>query len=65
MNKISHGQKLFLSKVKRHRMIVLFARLLILILFLAIWEVCANTGHHRLFYFQQSLPDRTVLLGNG
>ena len=63
MNKISHGQKLFLSKVKRHRMIVLFARLLILILFLAIWEVCANTGI--IFYFQQSLPDRTVLLGNG
>ena len=59
MNKISHGQKLFLSKVKRHRMIVLFARLLILILFLAIWEVCANTGIIDSFIF--SSPYRIAL----
>lgn len=59
MNKISRGQKLFLSRVKRHRMIVLAARILILVLFLVLWEGCANTGIIDSFIF--SSPSRIAL----
>ena len=39
MNKISAGQELFLRSLKRHRLFVLIARILILVLFLLLWEV--------------------------
>ena len=44
MNKTSTGQDLFLRSLKRRRLFVLIARILILVLFLLLWEVCANTG---------------------
>ena len=59
MNKISHGQKLFLSRLRRHRMIVRTARVLILVLFLILWEVCASTGIVDSFIF--SSPSRIAL----
>ena len=59
MNKISHGQKAFLSRVKRHRTIVLTARVLILVLFVILWEVCANTAIIDSFIF--SSPSRIAL----
>lgn len=59
MNKISHGQELFLSRLRRHRIFVCTARVLILILFLILWEFCANTGIIDSFIF--SSPSRIVL----
>ncbi len=59
MNKISRGQKLFLSRVKRYRMIVLTARIMILVVFVILWEVCANTGVIDSFIF--SSPSRITL----
>lgn len=59
MNKISPGQKLFLSRVRQHRMIVLTARILILVLFVILWEVCANAGIIDSFIF--SSPSRIAL----
>ena len=59
MNKISHGQELFLSRLRRHRLIVRFARVLILALFLILWEVCADTGIIDSFIF--SSPSKIAL----
>ena len=59
MNKISPGQKLFLSRVRQHRIIVLTARILILVLFVILWEVCANAGIIDSFIF--SSPSRIAL----
>ena len=59
MNKISPGQKLFLSRVRQHRMIVLTARILILVLFVMLWEVCADAGIIDSFIF--SSPSRIAL----
>lgn len=59
MNKISPGQKLFLSRVRQHRMIVLTARILILVLFVMLWEVCADAGVIDSFIF--SSPSRIAL----
>ena len=56
MNKISAGQELFLRSLKRHRLFVLIARILILVLFLLLWEVCADTGIIDSFIF--SSPTR-------
>ena len=56
MNKISNEQALFLRSLKRHRLFVLVARILILILFLLLWEVCADTGIIDSFIF--SSPTR-------
>ena len=59
MNKISHEQERLLSRLRRHRMIVRTARVLILVLFLVLWEVCANTGIIDSFIF--SSPSRIAL----
>ena len=59
MNKISPGQKLFLSRVRQHRIIVLTARILILVLFVMLWEVCADAGVIDSFIF--SSPSRIAL----
>ena len=59
MNKISHGQELFLSRLRRHRLIVRLARILILVLFLILWEVCADTGIIDSFIF--SSPSKIAL----
>ena len=59
MNKISHGQKLFLSRLRRHRLIVRLARVLILVIFLVLWEVCADTGIIDSFIF--SSPSKIAL----
>lgn len=56
MNKTSTGQDLFLRSLKRRRLFVLIARILILVLFLLLWEVCANTGIIDSFIF--SSPSR-------
>ena len=48
-----------MSRLRRHRMIVRTARVLILVLFLVLWEVCANTGIIDSFIF--SSPSRIAL----
>lgn len=55
----SDGQELFLHRLRRHRMIVCIARILILILFLLLWEVCADCGIIDSFIF--SNPSRIAL----
>lgn len=55
----SDAQKLFLSRLHRRRMIVLTARILILILFLFLWELCADLGVIDSFIF--SSPSRISL----
>lgn len=44
MNKISTGQALFLHSLKRRRLTVRIARAAILVLFLLLWEISADTG---------------------
>lgn len=48
----------FLRKVRRHRQLVIFLRILILFLFLLQWEICANTGVVDSFIF--SSPSRIL-----
>lgn len=57
--KRSDGQELFLYRLRRHRLIVCAARILILILFLFLWEVCADYGIIDSFIF--SSPSRIAL----
>ena len=57
--KRSDGQELFLYRLRRHRMIVCAARILILILFLLLWEICADYGIIDSFIF--SSPSRIAL----
>ena len=59
MNKIPREQERFWSRLRRHRIIVRTARVLILVLFLVLWEVCANTGIIDSFIF--SSPSRIAL----
>ena len=59
LKKRSDGQELFLYRLRRHRMIVCAARILILILFLLLWEVCADHGMIDSFIF--SSPSRIAL----
>ena len=42
MNDQSNGQKLFLTRLRRHRITVLSSRVLILTVFLFLWELCAR-----------------------
>ena len=55
----SNGQELFLHKLRRHRILVCTARILILILFLLLWEICADYGIIDSFIF--SSPTRIAL----
>ena len=48
----------FLKKIRRHRRMVVFLRILILFLFLLQWEICANAGIIDSFIF--SSPSRIV-----
>ena len=41
---ISPEQLIFLKKIRHHRQFVFTARILLLILFLLQWELCANAG---------------------
>ena len=49
----------FLKKIRRHRRMVVFLRILILFLFLLQWEICADTGVVDSFIF--SSPSRIVI----
>ena len=72
MNKISSEQALFLHSLKRHRITVRIARALILILFLLLWEVSADTGLIDSFIFsspskicmclREMVMDRSIFL---
>ena len=42
MNDQSNGQKLFLTRLRRHRITVLISRVLILTVFRFLWELCAR-----------------------
>ena len=59
MTKITPGQKQYLRRMKRRRYFILTARILILILFLVLWEVCSDTGIIDSFIF--SSPSRIAL----
>ncbi len=59
ISSVSGGQQLFLNRLRRHRIIVRTARILILVVFLILWEVCANTGIIDSFIF--SSPSRIAL----
>ena len=59
MNEISRSQELFLIQRRSHRLIVRTARVLILVLFLLLWEICADTGIIDSFIF--SSPSRIAL----
>lgn len=58
-NNISENQQLFLRKMFRHRVIVITLRIAILILFLALWEFCAERGIIDSFIF--SSPSQIML----
>ena len=55
----SDGQALFIRRLRRHRITVRTARVLILILFLLLWEFCADQGIIDSFIF--SSPSRIAL----
>ena len=59
MTKPSDGQELFLRRMRRHRLMVRIARVLILVLFLLLWEITASTGIIDSFIF--SSPSRIAL----
>ncbi len=59
MNKISREQDLFLRSLKRRHLTVRIARIMILVCFLCLWELCADTGIIDSFIF--SSPSRIVL----
>ena len=59
MAKITPAQEQYLRRMKRRRYSILAARILILILFLVLWEVCSNTGIIDSFIF--SSPSRIAL----
>lgn len=58
MSDFSHGQKLYLKRLRRHHRIVILSRILILIVFLILWEVAADTGVIDSFIF--SSPSRVA-----
>ena len=58
MNEFSKGQQLYLRHLRRHHRIVIISRVLILILFLLLWEIAANTGLIDSFIF--SSPSRVA-----
>lgn len=58
-NKTSGGQQQFLNRLHRHRIIVRTSQILILIIFLVLWETCSNAGIIDSFIF--SSPSRIAL----
>ena len=59
MNKFSHGQQLYLRRLRMHRRIVILFRISILLLFLILWEASADIGLIDSFIF--SSPSRIFL----
>lgn len=59
MTKMSPAQEKFLIHLRRRRITVITARVLILVLFLILWEVCADTGIIDSFIF--SSPSRIAV----
>ena len=59
MNKISSGQEQYLKKIRIRRISILLARILILVLFLSLWEFCADKEIIDSFIF--SSPSRITL----
>lgn len=59
MNKISSGQEQYLKKIRMRRITILLARILILVLFLFLWEFCADREIIDSFIF--SSPSRITL----
>lgn len=72
---LSAGQKHFIQKLQRHRTAVCSARICILILFLLIWEICADYGIIDSFIFSspsriakcffEMTKDRSIFLHTG
>lgn len=56
---LSNGQRTFLAGIRRHKFIVQISRLLILILFIGIWEFTATAGIIDSFIF--SSPSKIIL----
>ena len=65
MSELSNRQKRYLLLQKRHHLIVNLSRLLILILFLGLWEITSRLGMIDSFRFQQSCQDCPLLLEHG
>ena len=59
MNKISSGQEQYLKRIRIRRISILLARILILVLFLFLWEFCADREIIDSFIF--SSPSRIAL----
>ena len=59
MNKISSGQEQYLKRIRIRRISILLARILILVLFLFLWEFCADREIIDSFIF--SSPSRITL----
>ena len=59
MTEVSNYQISYLKKIKHHKQFVRFTRILLLIGFLLIWEITADTGIIDSFIF--SSPSRIVL----
>ena len=55
---VSGAQQLYLDGIRREKIRVNFARVLILVIFIAVWEVCAQSGIINDFIF--SSPSRIV-----
>ena len=63
MNDQSNGQKLFLTRLRRHRITVLISRVLILTVFLFLWELCARFEIIDSFIFS-SPSNHSLFFGN-
>lgn len=59
MAKLSAGQIRYLNELKRHRLTVRISQILILVCFLLLWEICADTGVIDSFIF--SSPSKIAL----
>ena len=64
MNDQSNGQKLFLTRLRRHRITVLISRVLILTVFLFLWELCARFEIIDSFIFSSPSKNHSLFFGN-
>ena len=65
MSELSNRQKRYLLLQKRHHLIVNLSRLLILILFLGLWESLPRLEMIDSFVFSMSCQDCPLLLEHG
>ena len=56
MHEPSHAQKAYLARQKRDRCLVVGARLLVFLIFLAQWEIFSRLGWIDSFIFSTSRP---------